>query len=93
MNQDAPGPAPENSAEPVDAHPASPAASIEPLPRTGTPEVDAVLDQVEQVAQRPVSEHVPVYEHAHQRLRQALDDRGDPEVPDGPDDPDDPEAG
>lgn len=48
-----------------------------PLPETpeatGIAEVDAVITEVAQVAQRPVDEHVDVYGTAHDRLRTALD--------------------
>lgn len=42
-------------------------------PRTGVPAVDAVLDEVDGLADRPVAEHVAVYERAHDTLRRALD--------------------
>ena len=41
--------------------------------RTGVPEVDAVLADVESLAGRPVEEHVEVFERAHETLRRALD--------------------
>ncbi|WP_114424578.1 hypothetical protein [Nocardioides houyundeii] len=41
--------------------------------RTGVPEVDAVLDQVESVGSLPVAEQVAVFERAHEALRRALD--------------------
>jgi hypothetical protein len=44
-----------------------------PEPRTGIPAVDAVLDDVDALADRPVEEHVAVFEQAHERLRRALD--------------------
>ena len=50
----------------------------DPMPRTGTPEVDAVLEDVEAVAERPVTEHVAVFERAHERLRGALDRPAEP---------------
>ena len=45
--------------------------------RTGLAPVDAVLDEVVRLADRPVSEHVPVFERAHDQLRRALDARPD----------------
>lgn len=48
--------------------------------RTGNLSVDAVLDEVEEVGLRPLTEQVEVYERAHERLRRALDapaDSGD----------------
>ena len=41
--------------------------------RTGVPAVDEVLDAVAALAERPVAEHVAVFESAHERLRRALD--------------------
>lgn len=40
---------------------------------TGNTRVDAVLDEVADLADRPVSEHVEVFERAHEQLRRALD--------------------
>lgn len=45
----------------------------EPTTRTGVPDVDSVLDDVEALFERPVDEHLTVFEDAHQRLRRALD--------------------
>jgi hypothetical protein len=68
--------------------------------RTGVREVDAVITAVERLEERPIEEHVGVFETAHDRLRRALDHAdadADPDAdPDaGPDtDPDaDPHAG
>jgi hypothetical protein len=47
--------------------------------RTGVREVDAVIAAVEQLEERPIEEHVGVFETAHDRLRRALDDT-DPDV-------------
>jgi hypothetical protein len=46
--------------------------------RTGVADVDAVLEAVEDLADRPLEEHVAVFEDAHGRLRRALDDPGTP---------------
>lgn len=43
------------------------------VPRTGTARVDAVLEAVEQLEERPIEEHVGVFETAHDELRRALD--------------------
>ncbi|HET7430018.1 MAG TPA: hypothetical protein VFJ89_00805 [Nocardioides sp.] len=51
----------------------SPAES-EPV-RTGDEAVDGVLDSLEGLDERPVDEHVAVFEAAHERLRGALDAR------------------
>ena len=45
--------------------------------RTGVEDVDAVLEAVEGLEGTPVDEHVAVFEHAHDRLRRALDGRPD----------------
>lgn len=53
----------------------------EPI-RTGVARVDAVVDSVSGLAERPVDEHVAVFEEAHDELRRTLDsppdDSGDP---------------
>ena len=41
--------------------------------RAGNPRVDAVLDSLEDLQDLPVSEHVAVFERAHEELRRALD--------------------
>ncbi|WP_372727887.1 hypothetical protein [Nocardioides sp.] len=41
--------------------------------RTGVEGVDAVLEAVEQLDERPLEEHVGVFETAHEQLRRALD--------------------
>jgi hypothetical protein len=48
--------------------------------------VDAVITAVEQLEDRPIEEHVGVFEAAHDRLRRALDDP-DAGGPDRADDP------
>jgi hypothetical protein len=40
---------------------------------TGVPEVDEVMRAVEELEERPVEEHVGVFETAHEQLRRALD--------------------
>ncbi len=45
---------------------------------TGHPQVDAVVASTEGLEDRPVAEHVEVFESAHERLRAALADAGDP---------------
>ena len=49
--------------------------SAEPV-RTGVAEVDAVLDSLEALDDRPVDEHPAVYEAAHDQLRRSLDGTG-----------------
>ncbi len=41
--------------------------------RTGHEQVDAVLGSLDDLADRPVSEHVAIFERAHEQLRSALD--------------------
>ncbi len=45
---------------------------VEPV-RTGVERVDAVVDAVSGLADRPVDEHVAVFESAHDELRRTLD--------------------
>jgi len=44
---------------------------------TGVPAVDEVLERVSRLGERPVSEHVEVFERAHEQLRRALDAQPD----------------
>ncbi len=46
--------------------------SPEPV-RTGVGDVDTVIAAVEGLEERPLEEHVGVYETAHEQLRRALD--------------------
>lgn len=41
--------------------------------RTGVGRVDDVIEAVEQLEERPIEEHVGVFETAHEELRRALD--------------------
>ena len=50
---------------------------------TGIESVDQVLAEVAAVADRPVGDHVEVFERAHDRLRRALDARPEPATDDG----------
>jgi len=43
---------------------------------SGNPVVDAVLASLGGLEERPVVEHVAVFETAHEQLRAALDDAG-----------------
>lgn len=51
--------------------------------RTGVAGVDEVITAVEELEERPLEEHVGVFETAHDRLRRALDDT-DPASDDDP---------
>jgi hypothetical protein len=60
------------------AHPDLSAAAPSRVEHTGNPVVDSVLDSLEELDRLPPSEHVAVFEAAHERLRGALSDAGDP---------------
>lgn len=49
----------------------------EPVALTGHEAVDAVLRSLDDLADRPVEEHVAIFESAHETLRAALADAGD----------------
>jgi hypothetical protein len=56
----------------------SAAAPAAPVEHTGNPVVDSVLDSLQELDRLPPAEHVAVFEAAHERLRGALSDAGDP---------------
>ena len=56
----------------VDPEPAAPERV-----RTGSDRVDEVIRAVEELEDRPIEEHVGVFESAQVQLRRALDDPGD----------------
>ena len=58
------------------------AGSTSGVESTGVASVDRVLAEVAAVSDAPVSEHVQVFERAHEQLRRALDAHPDP-VADG----------
>jgi len=45
--------------------------------QTGHAEVDAVVASLRELPERPIAEHVAVFESAHDRLRAALADAAD----------------
>jgi hypothetical protein len=47
------------------------------FPGTGVESVDAVIAAVEELEERPIEEHVGVFETAHEQLRRALDAQPD----------------
>lgn len=55
---------------------AEPGPTFERLEPTGLAAVDAVLDLLRDVHERPLDERVAVFEQAHAGLRHALDDPG-----------------
>ena len=54
------------------------AAAPSRVEHTGNPVVDSVLDSLEELDRLPPAEHVAVFEAAHERLRGALSDAGEP---------------
>jgi hypothetical protein len=50
----------------------APGAEMAPT-RTGVPSVDAVLDEVDDLDELPLDQHLATYERAHDTLRSALD--------------------
>ena len=57
-------------------------------PATGEPRVDAALARLDELAGRPVTEHQPIFEDVHRRLRDVLgelDTRQPPLAQDAPD--------
>ena len=69
--------------EPVEGEPGwaddDPAPEAPERVRTGTDRVDEVIRAVEELDDRPIEEHVGVFESAQVQLRQALDDPRDPD--------------
>jgi hypothetical protein len=61
----------------TDAAPDRPVRQDTPPEKTGNPAVDAVLESLERLDDTPVSEHVALFESAHERLRGALADAGE----------------
>jgi len=60
----------------------------EPRPATGEPRVDAALARLDELAGRPVTEHRPIFEDVHRRLRDVLgelDTRQPPQAQDATD--------
>ena len=72
---------PEHVDEPVEVAPESSTdesgTEHESAETTGHPVVDDVVASLAGLGERPVSEHVEVFESAHDRLRAALADAGD----------------
>ncbi len=78
--------------QPADDAPAPAAApGRHPVDGTGHPAVDAVLASLEGLDDKPVREHVAVFESAHEQLRRALDEADDEPNPEPNDEPN-PEA-
>jgi hypothetical protein len=65
-------------AEPADALPDAEQPAVE---HTGHPVVDRVLDSLDGLADVPVADHVAVFESAHDELRGALANAGEPTTP------------
>lgn len=60
-----------------------PSEPSEPVESTGHPVVDEVLETMQGLQDRPVEEHVAIFEAAHEKLRAALTDAGDRGTPAG----------
>ncbi|HET6626508.1 MAG TPA: hypothetical protein VFG63_08960 [Nocardioidaceae bacterium] len=67
-------PAPDHVEQDSDFGPGTAARAYE---LTGNPTVDSVLESLERLERTPVSEHVEIFESAHEKLRGALADAGD----------------
>jgi hypothetical protein len=65
----------EQAEHPADAAGASPEEAVA-VESTGHVSVDAVLRSLDDLDDRPVEEHVTVFESAHETLRAALTDAG-----------------
>ena len=63
--------------DPEHGEPHDDAPAAEPV-RTGMDSVDTVITAVEALEERPIEEHVGVFESAHDQLRRALDQPADP---------------
>ena len=70
---DVPDPAEQSGEEPETAAPER--------VRTDVKSVDDVIRSVEELEERPIEEHVGVFESAQVQLRRALDDAGEAAVP------------
>jgi sirohydrochlorin ferrochelatase len=53
----------------------------------GDPRVDAAVERLGELRERPVGDHVEVFDDIHQRLRHALEDAADPADEAEPTDP------
>lgn len=60
--------------EPQEASEPSSESSVGAIAPTGHPAVDEVLRSLQDLADKPVDEHVAVFESAHEQLRRALND-------------------
>jgi hypothetical protein len=72
MTEEPGGGAPETTDGPETGEPRT--GGSDPV-HTGVPGVDAVIAAVAGLEERPIEEHVGVFEMAHEQLRRALDDR------------------
>jgi hypothetical protein len=77
MSEQVPSPGPQDT-EPQEAAPMTEDGSRS----TGTAAVDRVLEDLDQLDETPLEEHLGAFERAHESLRSALDaDPGDPGDP------------
>jgi hypothetical protein len=84
MTQDPDFDVPEPDEEAGDPEPGAPERV-----RTGSDRVDEVIRAVEELEERPIEEHVGVFESAQVQLRRALDDPADDGAVGGAEHPDD----
>ena len=68
---------PEHEVPEPDEHDGEPEPHAPERVRTGNQRVDEVIRAVEELEDRPLEEHVGVFESAQVQLRRALDDPGD----------------
>ena len=80
---DHPQTGPAGAATPETAPPGAHDETGEPVGSTGHPVVDEVLEAMQGLRDRPVEEHVAIFEAAHEKLRAALTDAGDRGTPAG----------
>jgi hypothetical protein len=88
MTYDPGADAPEGPLDSADEDQWTDETAAEPEPervRTGVERVDEVIRAVEELEERPIEEHVGVFEAAHSQLRRALDhqDEDDAVDPEG----------
>ena len=68
---------PQHDVPEPDENAGDPEPAVPERVRTGAGRVDDVIRAVEELDERPIEEHVGVFESAQVQLRRALDDPGD----------------
>jgi hypothetical protein len=77
MTEQSPDTAAEHTEDDVEQSVDEVSAELAAPESTGHPAVDEVLRSLERLDDQPVSEHVAVFEQAHETLRRTLSDAGD----------------